>query len=207
LRLAKQMGIPETDWKHFAAGALLHDIGKIGVPDAVLLKGSRLTALEWQQMRLHPLIGNELLKGVGHLAVEREVVLAHHEHWNGAGYPRGLAGDTIPLPARIFSVADALDAITSDRPYRKRRSFEEAQAEITRCTGSQFDPRVAAAFLHIPLQEWEEIQRQAQAEQEVFLRQDSAGAAEAEPPEGATQPESLAIPYALGAPRPERHAA
>jgi len=161
LRLAKEMGVPEADRRHLATGALLHDVGKIGVRDAILLKCGELSEEEWAEMKKHPLIGYRMLKRLDHLQGERAIVLAHHERWDGSGYPQGLAGRSIPLPARIFAVADTIDAITSDRPYRKRRGFQEAREEIARCAGTQFDPEVVAAFLRVPIEEWEEIQWRA----------------------------------------------
>jgi len=162
LRLAREMGTPEADLQAIAAGALLHDIGKIGIPDAILLKPGALTDAEWQEMRRHPEIGGEILKGLRHLEAAGAIVLAHQERWDGTGYPRGLAETAIPLGARIFAVADALDAMTSDRPYRERTTFASAREEIVRCGGTQFDPEVVAAFLKIPLEEWEGMLGRAQ---------------------------------------------
>jgi putative nucleotidyltransferase with HDIG domain len=159
LRLAQEIGVSEEDLVAIAAGALLHDIGKIGIPDAILLKPGPLTEEEWEVMRRHPQIGGEILKGLTHLEAAWAIVLAHQERWDGTGYPCGLAGAAIPPGARIFAVADTLDAVTSDRPYRKRRTFEFAREEIARCAGTQFDPEVVAAFLKVPLGEWEGIQR------------------------------------------------
>jgi putative nucleotidyltransferase with HDIG domain len=155
LRLAREMGTPEAGLQAIAAGALLHDIGKIGIPDAILLKPGTLSEGEWEEMRRHPQIGGEILRDLKHLEAAGEIVLAHQERWDGSGYPRGLAESAIPLGARIFAVADALDAMTSDRPYRERTTFSLAREEIARCAGTQFDPEVVAAFLRIPLQEWE----------------------------------------------------
>jgi response regulator RpfG family c-di-GMP phosphodiesterase len=161
LRLARAVDLPETEWKHLMAAALLHDIGKIGIPDGILLKAGKLTEKEWQEMRKHPLIGYEMLKGLAHLEAERAIVLAHHERWDGSGYPGRVSGTAIPAGARIFSVADALDAMTSDRPYRKRLSFAAAKEEIVRCSGTQFDPDVVTAFLSVPLEEWQAIREKA----------------------------------------------
>ena len=133
--------------------ARYHDTGKIGIPDNVLFKQDQLDKLEWQFMRQHPVIGAELIeKGNGGLGLNGDlssVVLAvrhHHERWDGAGYPDGLRGEDIPLPARIIAVADAYDAMTTDRPYRRAASMEEAVREILRCSGTQFDPVVVEAF-------------------------------------------------------------
>jgi putative nucleotidyltransferase with HDIG domain len=158
LTLARALGIPEQDLKAIAAGALLHDIGKIGIQDSILLKAGRLSGEEWEAMRKHPTIGAEILKSLTHIGAARHLVVAHHERWDGSGYPGGLAGTTIPLGARIFAVADTLDAMTSDRPYRPRTSFEAAQQEIAQCAGTQFDPEIVRAFAGFPAQVWEQIQ-------------------------------------------------
>jgi HD-GYP domain-containing protein (c-di-GMP phosphodiesterase class II) len=128
-------------------GALLHDIGKIGIPDAILLKRGALTDGEWQVMRTHCRIGHEILKGIPIMAEAAELVLAHEERFDGRGYPRGLAGEQIPLGARLFAVIDTLDAITSDRPYRAGALFDVAKAQILEASGTQFDPEVIEAFL------------------------------------------------------------
>lgn len=128
-------------------GALLHDVGKIGIPDAILLKEGPLDAQEWRVMRTHPEIGYRILAGVPFLAEAKEIVLTHEERYDGGGYPRGLAGEAIPLWARLFAVIDALDAVTSDRPYRRSQSFDAAQSEIVHAAGSQFDPVAVEAFV------------------------------------------------------------
>jgi len=148
LEIANGMGILGEAREHLERGALLHDIGKIGIPDAILLKPGPLNEKDWEVMRRHPLIGYEILSGIAFLRPASQIVLCHHEHWDGKGYPQGLSRDAIPLGARIFAVADALDAITSDRLYRPARSFAEALAEIERCAGSQFDPGVVAVLLN-----------------------------------------------------------
>jgi len=127
-------------------GALLHDIGKIGIPDAVLLKNGPLSASEWSIMRSHPERGYAILSRLPFLAEAARIVLFHHELYDGTGYPQGLAGEAIPWGARIFAVIDALDAITSDRPYHKGHSFDVAKAEILRLSGSHFDPCSIDAF-------------------------------------------------------------
>jgi HD-GYP domain-containing protein (c-di-GMP phosphodiesterase class II) len=156
------MKVPEGERKAMGAGALLHDVGKIGIQDAILLKPGALTDEEWAVMRRHPLIGAEILKRLTHLEGAREIVVAHQERWDGSGYPAGLKATAIPLCARIFAVADAFDAMTSDRPYRKRMPYADARNEIARCTGTQFDPMVVEAFLAIPQEVWEEVQRRAE---------------------------------------------
>ena len=128
-------------------GALLHDIGKIGIPDAILLKEGALTESEWQIMRTHPEIGHRILSHAPSMTEAAAIVLNHEERYDGGGYPRGLAGTAIPLWARLFAVIDTLDAMTSDRPYRKGLSFDTACAEIMRCAGTQFDPDVLRVFV------------------------------------------------------------
>ena len=128
-------------------GALLHDIGKIGIPDAILLKVESLKEGEWDEMRKHPEIGYSILRDVLPMAEAAEIVLSHEERYDGGGYPRGLRGEAIPWGARLFSVIDTLDAMTSDRPYRKGLSFDAAKAEILRLSGTQFDPEAVSAFI------------------------------------------------------------
>jgi response regulator RpfG family c-di-GMP phosphodiesterase len=159
LALAREHGMPEDQLTHHAHGVLLHDIGKIGIPDAILLKPGTLTPDEWKVMRTHPEIGKRLIEKIPFLHGAIPVVWCHHEKWDGAGYPRGLAGETIPLNARIFSVVDAFDAMTFDRPYSKAIPFDAAIAEIKRCAGAHFDPRVVESFLRVPLDLLEEIRR------------------------------------------------
>jgi HD-GYP domain-containing protein (c-di-GMP phosphodiesterase class II) len=128
-------------------GALLHDIGKIGIADAILLKQGPLTDTEWLEMRRHPEIGHAILTHVPFLARAAEIVLTHEERFDGSGYPHGLAGERIPLWSRLFAVIDALDAITSDRPYRKGSPFDAAKSEIVALRGRQFDPLAVDAFV------------------------------------------------------------
>jgi len=156
-RLAQQLGIPEPELTTIEHGALLHDIGKIGVRDRVLLKPGPLTPDEWTEMKRHPELGWALLQRVDYLRPASAIVLQHQERWDGSGYPARLSGEDIVVGARIFHVVDTLDAITSDRPYRKSRPFADARAEISRCAGTQFDPRIAEAFLSVPAEEWERI--------------------------------------------------
>jgi response regulator RpfG family c-di-GMP phosphodiesterase len=153
-RLARALGLGAKDVDDVERGALLHDIGKIGVRDAILRKPGRLTPAEWVEMKLHPALGSRLLEGIDYLAAARVIVLQHQERWDGQGYPAGLRGDEITIGARIFHVADTLDAITSDRPYRQARGFDAARAEILRCSDTQFDPRIVAAYATVPDTEW-----------------------------------------------------
>lgn len=157
LRLAHEMGLVADEVKALELGALFHDIGKIGIKDSILLKPTHLTKDEWREMRSHPEKGAMIISRVPQLRTALPVVLQHHERWNGRGYPAKLAGEQIDLKARIFSVADAVDAITSDRPYDPARSFEAARDELVRCAGKQFDPQIVEAFCQVPLEEWESL--------------------------------------------------
>jgi response regulator RpfG family c-di-GMP phosphodiesterase len=156
-RLAQQLGIQEPELTVIEHGALLHDIGKIGVRDRVLLKPGPLSPEEWTEMKRHPELGWALLQRVDYLRPASKVVMQHQEKWDGTGYPARLAGEAIVIGARIFHVVDTLDAITSDRPYRRARPFPDARAEIVRCAGTQFDPKVVDAFLAVPEVEWDRI--------------------------------------------------
>ena len=147
--IAQRMAIKGAELDEIGRGALLHDIGKIGVPDAVLLKPAKLTPEEWVEMRKHPDIGHQMIHQIEFLAIPANIVLSHQERWDGQGYPRNLRREEIHIGARIFSVADTLDAMTSDRPYRKGTTFGNAIQEIGRCGGTQFDPEVVRAFLDI----------------------------------------------------------
>lgn len=147
LAIARRMEVSPEEYETIGRGALLHDVGKIGTPDSILLKPGPLTPLEWDEMRRHPETGYQILRQIPFLQGAAEIVLSHQERWDGTGYPRKLKADAIPLGARIFAIADTLDAITSDRCYRKGQPFEKARAEIDRCKGTQFDPRVVEAFL------------------------------------------------------------
>ena len=162
LEIAKAMGLANKQLDRIARGAYLHDIGKLGIPDAILLKPGPLTAHERTLMQKHPQIGFDLVKDIPFLAGAVEIVLAHHERYDGRGYPRGLKGGEIPLGARIFAVVDALDAITSDRPYRSRSSFETAIPIIKHESGHQFDPGVVEVFLSIPPDSWQAIAKHQQ---------------------------------------------
>jgi cyclic di-GMP phosphodiesterase len=144
--IANRMGIGGQELEEIGRGALLHDIGKIGVPDAVLLKPGKLTPEEWMEMRKHPDIGYNMIQSIPFLRVPAQIVLSHQERFDGQGYPRKLHGPDIHIGARIFAVADTLDAMTSDRPYRKGTTFNNAIQEINRCANGQFDPEVVRAF-------------------------------------------------------------
>ena len=161
LAIAERMGIAHVE--DIGRGALLHDIGKIGVPDSILLKPGPLTHAEWAEMRRHPEVGYRILEAIDFLRPAAEIVLAHQERWDGGGYPRKLRGEAIPLGARIFAIADTLDAMTSDRPYRKAATFAQARQEIARCASTQFDPRCVEAFVRIPDVELEALRQQEMA--------------------------------------------
>jgi putative nucleotidyltransferase with HDIG domain len=156
-QIAKVMGCTKEQLHSITLGALLHDIGKIGIPDAILMKKNSLTPEEQIVMRTHVIRGYNLLNCVAFLEEAAEVVLTHHERFDGTGYPQGLAGAEIPLGARVFAVADTLDVMTSDRPYHQATTFAAAREEINRQSGKQFDPDVVSAFLSIDAATWEDI--------------------------------------------------
>jgi len=160
VELARAYGCSNDQLKQIARGSYLHDIGKIGTPDAILLKPGKLTADERVTMETHARIGYELVSRIGFLAGAAEIVLTHQERYDGTGYPQGLMGDEIPIGARIFAVADTLDAMTSDRPYRRALSFSVARAEITSESDHQFDPKVVEVFLTIPEEDWENMRQE-----------------------------------------------
>ncbi|HEY2961187.1 MAG TPA: HD domain-containing phosphohydrolase [Pyrinomonadaceae bacterium] len=159
LRLGREYGLSSEEMKSLEFGSLLHDIGKIGVPDSILRKPAKLTEEEWVRMREHPLHGQQILRGIEFLQGAARVVAQHHEKWDGTGYPLGLRGEDIDICARIFAVADAFDAITSDRVYRRGKSYEAAAQELDDWAGRQFDPKVVAAFHRVPKEVWEELHR------------------------------------------------
>ena len=147
LRLAREVAPELAEDPQLEYGFLLHDLGKIGVPDAILLKAGPLDRSEREQMRVHPALGKAIVSKIPYLGgVACDVVGSHHESWDGSGYPDALAGERIPLGARIFAVIDAFDAMTSDRPYRAARPTQDALAELKRCAGTQFEPRLVTAF-------------------------------------------------------------
>jgi putative two-component system response regulator len=147
VRLAKQLGIDCPELEHIRRGALLHDIGKMGVPDAILLKPGPLDDAEWVVMRRHPTMAYELLAPISYLRNSLDIPWCHHEKWDGSGYPRGLVGEAIPLAARIFAVIDVWDALSNDRPYRRAWPPEKVYQYLASLSGSHFDPVVVAAFL------------------------------------------------------------
>ena len=151
LTIGRAMGLSPEQLAALELGALLHDVGKIGIPDAILRKPGPLNEEEWTIMRRHPKLGHEILHGVDFLEPSLPVVLYHHERWDGNGYPSGLAGEAIPLAARIFAIADAFDAITSSRPYKKAQPISFAVEAIQTASNKQFDPAVVETFLHTPI--------------------------------------------------------
>lgn len=160
LLLAEKCGYSSALMRELRQGALLHDIGKIAVPDSILLKPGGLTPEEFHVMQQHTVFGHEILTRIPHLQRAAMVALCHHERADGGGYPQGLAGDSIPLEARIFAVADTLDVITAGRPYRAPRSVAEARVEILQNAGTQFDPDVVDVFLGIGDEVWRALREQ-----------------------------------------------
>jgi putative nucleotidyltransferase with HDIG domain len=156
--LAELQGIKDRmTLDNIRKGALLHDIGKIAIPDTILKKPAPLSGPEWEKIRLHPSLGFGLIKEIKLVKEVGNVILHHHERYDGRGYPKGLKGDNIPFEARIFALADTLDAITSHRPYRQERDFETARKEILNHSGSQFDPKVVDAFCSLRMERWQKI--------------------------------------------------
>jgi HD-GYP domain-containing protein (c-di-GMP phosphodiesterase class II) len=149
LKMARQLKLPEDQLDMLQYMSLLHDIGKIGIKDSVLNKPGKLTEEEFDEIKKHPEVGYRIISEIKYLSKSAEVVRHHHERYNGMGYPSGLIGEKIPLGSRIISVADAYDAMTTERPYKKAMTHEEALLELNRCSGTQFDPRVVKAFIEV----------------------------------------------------------
>src|SRR5436305_1657490 len=160
IAMARKMGMSGEKIRVIARGAFLHDIGKMAIPDAILRKPGALVETEVMIMREHCARGYHMLKKIPFLADAAEIVYSHQEKYDGSGYPRGLVGDEIPIGARLFAVADTLDAITSDRPYRAAQTVEAARGEIRRFSGTQFDPKVVEIFLSMPESIWEDLRRE-----------------------------------------------
>lgn len=148
IELARLAGITGEDLDQIRRGALLHDIGKLGIPDSILLKPGELSEEEWKIMRMHPIYAYEWLSQIDYLGAAIDIPYCHHERWNGSGYPRGLAGEEIPLAARIFSIVDVWDALRSERPYRKALPDVEVRAHLTAQKGIDFDPWLVDLFLN-----------------------------------------------------------
>jgi putative nucleotidyltransferase with HDIG domain len=168
IALARAMGISPAEIKVIARGAFLHDIGKMAIPDEILRKPGKLTADEQELMREHCARGYQMLRKIPFLAEAAEIVYTHQEHYDGSGYPSSLKASAIPIGARIFAVADTLDAITSDRPYRVARTFDAAREEIIRCSGTQFDPAVVEVYLKIPNELWLELRSEITGQNHHF---------------------------------------
>lgn len=169
MRLGREYGLDAQSTKSLEFGSLLHDIGKIGVPDLILRKPAKLTPDEWVLMREHPRHGQQILRGIAFLEGAARVVAQHHEKWDGSGYPLGLSGEEIDVCARIFSVADAFDAITSNRVYREGKPYQAAAQELDDWAGKQFDPKVVEAFHRVPPQDWQELHDQSLMKKEDEL--------------------------------------
>ena len=164
IHLARLVGYPPALIPQLENAALLHDIGKIAVSDLILLKPGKLTPEEWVEMKKHSIVGEQILKRISFLQPAAPIIRHHHERIDGTGYPDGLRSEQIPLGARIFAFADTLDAMTSDRFYRKALGFDAVPDEIRRCSNTQFDPRIAEVFRQIPLTTWLELRRQVEQE-------------------------------------------
>src|SRR6476659_9300283 len=160
IAIARAMGLSGDKIRVIARGAFLHDIGKMAIPDAILRKPGALTEAQTQIIREHCFRGYQMLKKIPFLSEASEIVYAHQERYDGTGYPRGLSGQNIPLGARIFSIADTLDAITSDRPYRAAQTIQVAREEVERFSGRQFDPEVVRVFLDMPDTIWEDLRKE-----------------------------------------------
>jgi len=168
LLLTKALGIDDRNFSmDIERGALLHDIGKIGIPESILRKNGPLTEREREIIKEHPLLGYEMIEEFHFLRSASRVVLFHHESFDGCGYPYGLKEEEIPLEARIFAIADTVDAITSDRPYRKGQSFKKAFDEIEKGRGTQFDPYIVDAFFSVPEEKWRQVK--SETEESLFM--------------------------------------
>ena len=177
IALARAMGLTPEEIKTIARGAFLHDIGKMAIPDQILRKPGPLTDPEQEIMREHCTRGYHILRKIPFLRGSAEIVFSHQERFDGTGYPSALRGAEIPVGSRIFAVADTLDAITSDRPYRAAGGFDTARAEILRCSGTQFDPAVVEAFLKIPNELWYELRAEINGQARRFTTTDMAAEA------------------------------
>ena len=164
IAIARAMGLPREQINTIARGAFLHDIGKMAIPDKILNKPGKLEPHEMDIMKEHAYHGYQIVKKIPFLSEAAEIVYSHQEKYDGTGYPRGLKGDQIPLGARIFSIADTFDAITSDRPYRPAQSPQAAREEIKKWSGRQFDPEVVKVFLEMPDNIWDDLRREIHAQ-------------------------------------------
>jgi putative nucleotidyltransferase with HDIG domain len=159
IAIAQRLGLPKEEIKVIGRGAFLHDVGLMAIPDKILTKPGKLTPEEIDIMKEHPYLGYKILSRIPFLADVAEIVYSHQERYDGTGYPRQLRGEEIPLGARIVSIADTLDAMTNDRPYRRARTLEEARQEIKTWSGRQFDPRIVDVFLEMPDTIWDDLRR------------------------------------------------
>lgn len=162
--IAQRMGVESPELEQIELGALLHDVGKVGVPDAIIRKAGGLNDEEWTKIREHPIIGYQLLWKHQFLRGAAPVVKYHHERYDGSGYPEGLCGKSIPIGARIFAVVDTFDVIISRRAYKEEKSIAEAQEEINRCVGTQFDPKVVEVFNRVRDEELLEIRQRVESQ-------------------------------------------
>jgi putative nucleotidyltransferase with HDIG domain len=174
IAIARAMGLPREQINTIARGAFLHDIGKIAIPDSILKKPGKLESDEMAIMKEHAYHGYQIVKKIPFLAEAAEIVYSHQEWFNGSGYPRALRGEEIPLGARIFSVADTLDAITTDRIYRPKQTLQAAREEILKWSGRQFDPEVVKVFLEMPHNIWEDLRNEIH--NQIYRVAHSAGA-------------------------------
>lgn len=184
IEIGKALGLKDYDLEVLARGTLLHDIGKIGVPDSILRKPAILTSEEWGEMRKHVEYGYRMLKGIPFLKDASSIVLHHQERYDGAGYPQGLKRDEIVIGARIFAIVDTYDSMTTDRPYRKALTDKDAREEILRCRNSQFDPVVVDTFFKIPEQKWSTIKEDVagrKSNNSIFRSTDKTAACEKDP--------------------------
>jgi putative nucleotidyltransferase with HDIG domain len=167
--LAEEVRYPAELMGELESAALLHDVGKIVIPDSILLKPGKLTAEEFEQCKMHPVSGAQILGSIRSLRGAAKIVRHHHERWDGSGYPDHLMGEEIPLGARLFTVADTLDALVSVRCYRAATSFANAKKEIIRCTGTQFDPAAVEAFVRVPEDHWVKLRLAAEEEFSLWV--------------------------------------
>src|SRR5690349_22830353 len=176
IAIARAMGLPREQINTIARGAFLHDIGKMAIPDKILTKPAALEPEEFAQMKEHCYLGYKLVQKIPFLHEAAEIVYSHQERFDGTGYPRGLKGEDIPLGARIFAVADTLDAITSDRPYRAAKPLAAAKKEIQAWSGRQFDPTVVAKFMEMPDHIWEDLRKEINSRMNAIPQTTSAKA-------------------------------
>jgi len=175
IAIARKMALPKEEISVIARGAFLHDIGKMAIPDEILLKPGKLTADEMALMREHAYVGYKIVSKIPFLAEAAEIVYSHQEWYDGNGYPRGLKGDEIPLGARIFFIADTLDAMTTNRPYRPAQTFDAARKEIEKWSGRQFDPQIVRVFLAMPDNIWEDLRKDIDGQTMRFPHHLAAG--------------------------------